>query len=41
VIAVSLQALSVPVYPGVATMDIIDNVVPYIKVKKKKLNLNL
>jgi aspartate-semialdehyde dehydrogenase len=35
--AVSLQALSGAGYPGVASMDIIDNVVPYIKGEEEKV----
>ncbi len=37
VLAVSLQALSGAGYPGVASMDIIDNVVPYIKGEEEKV----
>jgi aspartate-semialdehyde dehydrogenase len=37
VIAVSLQALSGAGYPGVASMDIIDNVVPLIKGEEEKV----
>jgi aspartate-semialdehyde dehydrogenase len=37
VIVVSLQALSGAGYPGVASMDIIDNVVPYIKGEEEKV----
>ena len=33
----SLQALSGAGYPGVASMDIIDNVVPYIKGEEEKV----
>jgi len=36
--AVSLQALSGAGYPGVPSMDIIDNVIPFIAEKKKKLS---
>jgi aspartate-semialdehyde dehydrogenase len=35
--AVSLQALSGAGYPGVASMDIIDNVVPFIKGEEEKV----
>jgi len=35
--AVSLQALSGAGYPGVASMDIIDNVIPYISGEEEKL----
>ena len=37
VFAVSLQALSGAGYPGVASMDIIDNVVPYIANEEEKV----
>ncbi len=37
VIAISLQALSGAGYPGVASMDILDNVVPYIKGEEEKV----
>ncbi|NMB54204.1 MAG: aspartate-semialdehyde dehydrogenase [Leptolinea sp.] len=37
VIAVSLQALSGAGYPGVASLDIIDNVVPFIKGEEEKV----
>jgi aspartate-semialdehyde dehydrogenase len=37
VFAVSLQALSGAGYPGVPAMDIIDNVVPYIKGEEEKV----
>lgn len=37
VIAISLQALSGAGYPGVASMDILDNVVPFIKGEEEKV----
>ena len=39
VFAVSMQALSGAGYPGVPSMDIIDNVVPYIKGEEEKVEL--
>jgi aspartate-semialdehyde dehydrogenase len=35
-----MQALSGAGYPGVPSLDILDNVVPYIGGKKGKLRLN-
>jgi aspartate-semialdehyde dehydrogenase len=37
VFAVSLQALSGAGYPGVASLDIIDNVIPYIQGEEEKI----
>jgi aspartate-semialdehyde dehydrogenase len=37
VLAVSLQALSGAGYPGVASMDILDNVIPYISGEEEKV----
>jgi aspartate-semialdehyde dehydrogenase len=39
VFAVSMQALSGAGYPGVPSMDIIDNVIPYIKGEEEKVEL--
>jgi aspartate-semialdehyde dehydrogenase len=39
VFAVSMQALSGAGYPGVPSMDIIDNVIPYIKEEEEKVEL--
>ena len=36
---VSMQAVSGAGYPGVASLDILDNVIPYIKGEEPKLNL--
>jgi aspartate-semialdehyde dehydrogenase len=39
VIAVSMQALSGAGYPGVASLDITDNVIPYIRGEEEKVSL--
>ena len=38
-IAVSLQALSGAGYPGVASLDIVDNVIPFIRGEEEKVSL--
>ncbi|MCX8024850.1 MAG: aspartate-semialdehyde dehydrogenase [Thermanaerothrix sp.] len=39
VVAVSLQALSGAGYPGVASLDIVDNVIPFIRGEEEKVSL--
>jgi len=41
VFVTSMQALSGAGYPGVASLDIIDNVIPFIRNEEQKLKRNI